>query len=194
MVRIGYFYSRSRPQYCDAIKYFSFLERNPREILSFLSFCFKSFKFIVDLKIRKRERENYLRIQKRRDIKFVKFPVNDSIKTLCSSFLLHFINDRYDPFCFDSCRMKRFDASYACMIPVHILICTEEEGAQGHVDEVHLWHPLIDESWGLMDRGWCYGMKIWKRKRRSEKVMNSWSFHGRRWDKIGGKGAYEKGW
>lgn len=111
---------------------------------------------------------------------------------MCSSFLLHFINDRYDPFCFDSCRMKRFDASYACMIPVHILICTEEEGAQGHVDEVHLWHPLIDESWGLMDRGWCYGMKIWKRKRRSEKVMNSWSFHGRRWDKIGGRGRTRK--
>ena len=29
------------------------------------------------------------------------------------------LNDRCDPFYFDSCRMERFDASYACMISVH---------------------------------------------------------------------------
>lgn len=76
-----------------------------------------------------------------------------------------------------------------------ILICTEEEGVQGRVDEVHLWHRLIDESWGLMDRLVMLRYENMKKEaRRSEKVMNSWSFHGRRWDKIGGKKVMEIEW
>lgn len=76
-----------------------------------------------------------------------------------------------------------------------ILICTEKEGVQGRVDEVHLWHRLIDESWGLMDRLVMLRYENMKKEaRRSEKVMNSWSFHERRWDKIGGKKVMEIEW